>query len=131
VISFFNLIGKKMNGKVIKIMLINFLIWLVPTALFLALSFAVMAILMMAASDVSSGSRKKDPFEKWPMGFIGSLGIGFLLVCLASLASFFYFENMNGQDIVFIVGIAVVCALFGYWGVKYDYRRLSKKLELV
>ena len=119
-----------MRGKTIKTMLVNFIIWLVPTALFLALSVGVLAILMMAASDVSDGSRKKDPFEKWPKGFIGSLGIGFCLVALASLGSFFYFENIDGQGVVFIVGMAIVCSLFGYWGVKYDYRRLSKKLEL-
>ena len=111
-------------------MLINFLIWLVPTALFLALSVGVLAIMMMAAADVSSGSKKKDPFEKWPKGFIGSLGIGFLLVAAASLGSFFYFENIDAQGIIFIVGLVIICSLFGYWGVKYDYRRLSKKLDL-
>jgi len=115
-----------MKNQIIKTMLINFLIWLIPVALFLVFAVAVLAILMMAAADVSDASKKKDPFAKWPNGFIGSLGIGFLLAGLTCLASFFYFENIDGQDIVYIVGLAVICLLFGYWGVKYDYKRLKK-----
>lgn len=120
-----------MTGKIIKTMLINFLIWLVPVTLFLAVSVGVLAIMLMAAGDLgSSSSERKDRFEKWPKGFIGSLGIGFFLVTIASLGSFFYFENIDGQGIAFIIGLALLCALFGYWAVKYDYKRLSKKFEL-
>lgn len=115
-----------MRGEITKTMLVNFIIWLIPVALFLVFAVAVLAILMMAAADVGDASRKKDPFEKWPKGSIGSLGIGFLLVGLTSLASFFYFENIDAQGVIFIIGLAVICFLFGYWGVKYDYRRLSK-----
>jgi len=118
-----------MNGTIIKTMLINFVIWLIPTAIFLVFSIVVLAILMMAAADVSSASQKKDPFEKWPKGFIGSLGIGFWLSALACLGSFFYFDNIDTQGVIFIVGMAIVCSLFGYWAVKYDYNRLKKNIE--
>jgi amino acid transporter len=119
-----------MKGRIIKIMLTNFLIWLAPTALFLVVAVGVLAILLMASADLgSSSSDKKDPFEKWPKGFIGSLGIGFCIVCVASLASFFYFENLDAEGIIYIIVFAIICSMFGYWGVKYDYKRLRKALE--
>ena len=58
--------AKEIRIQVIKTMLINFLIWLVPLALFLVLAVAIIAILMMTAADLGSASQKKDPFEKWP-----------------------------------------------------------------
>ena len=62
-------------------------------------------------------------------GFIGSLGIGFCLVSLLALGSFFYFNNLDAQSIIFLVGMVIVSALFGFWGVKYDYSRIKKNLE--
>lgn len=116
-----------MKSSITKTMLINFVIWLVPVAIILALSVIVIVLLMGAAADPgSSSSSKKDPFEKWPKGLIGSLGIGYGLATLGALSLFFFFSDIDAEGIVSIVGLAVVCSLLSFWGIKYDYKRLKK-----
>lgn len=116
-----------MNSSIIKTMLINFVIWLVPVAIILALSVIIIVLLMDAAADPgSSGSAKKDPFAKWPKGLIGSLGIGYGLLALSAISLFFFFSDIDAGGIVSIIALAVVCGLLSFWGIKYDYKRLKK-----
>lgn len=105
-------------------MLLNFLIWLIPVFIITAFSVVLITILMMAAADIGGGSNKKDFFKKCPKGLIGSLGIAYLLMGIFLIFVYFYWENLNLKEPVYLFGLVVFCLIVEFWGVRYDYKRL-------
>lgn len=105
-------------------MISNFFIWLVPGSLILGVSIIIIIILLTAAADIHGGSSKKDPFAKWPKGLIGFLGFGYSLAAISSLALLFLIDEIDAEGIVVMIFCFIVFALLGYWGIKYDYKRL-------
>lgn len=113
--------------KILKTMLLNFLIWLVPVLIILALSVILIMVLMMAAADIGSGGDDKDMFKKWPKGLIGSLGIAYLLAGIFIVFAYFYWSDIAFEEPIYLFGLALFCLIIGVLGIRYDYRRMKHK----
>ncbi len=121
------MLNVKRNVQIIRKMLLNFLIWLIPVLIILVLSVILIVILMMAAADIGGGGKKKDPFRKWPKGLVGSLGIAYLFSGAFLMFAYFYWDNLNLKEPIYLFGLVVFCLILGFLGIKYDYKRLIKK----
>ena len=87
----------------------------------------LIVILMMAAADIGGGGKKKDPFRKWPKGLVGSLGIAYLFSGAFLMFAYFYWDNLNLKEPIYLFGLVIFCLILGFLGIKYDYKRLIKK----
>lgn len=107
-------------------MVYNFFVWLIPGSIILGISVLIILILLTAAADIHGGANKKDPFKKWPKGLVGFLGIGYLLTSITSILLIFIISDINTEGTIILVFSFLVFGLLGYWGTRYDYRRLIR-----
>lgn len=108
-------------SKILRLMLGNFFLWLLPGVVIFAFSFVLLFILMVGSAvvDVEFNIRM------FPKGLVSFLGISYVLAGIGLMVLPFILSDVDAQSLVFIIGGAITTWIIAYVMLKAEWQRLA------